>query len=387
MIKYTIGLLFLVFCQFGFSQPNPLRPDLCQGKYFSEEEALKIHQSISTTYHDKKSWQARANAIKDVIIKGANLDLVNRKKADQISIHDKKILNGYSVENVSFQSLEGIYVTGNLYKPLHSKGKIPGILCPHGHGPDPRFKEYTQQRCATLARMGALVFAYDMIGMGDSQLCDHKIENAFELQTYNSLAALDFLESIRNVDNNRLAITGESGGGTQTFMLAALDPRISVSVPVVMVSGHFFGGCQCESGMPVHKSGNFQTSNLEIAATFAPKPMLLVSDGDDWTKNTPSFEYPYIKNIYSYYGAEKNVENVHLATEKHDYGLNKRIAAYHFLAKHLKLDLNKVMKKGVIDESANTILSIAELRVFTEKFPLPKNSLKGDAAIMALLSK
>jgi uncharacterized protein len=296
-------------------------------------------------------------------------------------------LSGYAVENVSFQSLEGIYVTGNLYSPLKIKGKIPGILCPHGHGPDPRFKEYTQQRCATLARMGAYVFAYDMIGMGDSKQCDHKIEKALKLQTYNSIAALDFLETLKNVDKSRLAITGESGGGTQTFTLAAIDPRISVSVPVVMVSGHFFGGCQCESGMPIHVNGEFETSNLEIASSFAPKPMLLISDGADWTKNTTTFEYPYAKNIYSYFGAEKNLENVHLADEKHDYGPNKRLAAYVFLAKHLKLSLKKVQRQGLVDEFVNSVLTPKQLAVFNDKYPIPANALNGDEAVMKLLSK
>lgn len=387
MKKLIVFSFAILFCHLSTSQPNSLRPDLCQGPYFTEAEAVKVHLDFAKTYSDKTTWQVRATQIRNQIITGAELDLNNRKKADKILIHSRLELSGYAVENVSFQSLEGIYVTGNLYSPLKIKGKIPAILCPHGHGPDPRFKEYTQQRCATLARMGAYVFAYDMIGTGDSKQCNHKIEKAFKLQTYNSLAAIDFMESLKNVDKSRLAITGESGGGTQAFMLAALDSRIAVSVPVVMVSGYFFGGCQCESGMPVHKSANFQTSNLEIASTFAPKPMLLVSDGGDWTKNTPDFEYPYVKNIYTYFGAEKNIENVHLANEKHDYGPNKRLAAYAFLAKHLKLNIKKVQRQGLIDEFVNSVLTPQQLAVFNEKHPMPANALKGDEAVMKLLSK
>lgn len=387
-MKILLPFWLIVFvCSHILAQPNPLKPNLCQGPYFTEAEAVKVHQAFAKTYSDKSSWQKRAEKIKLGIVKGAELDLVNRPKPTHIQIHSKKILNGYSVSNVSFQSLEGIYVTGNLYAPLTLKGKIPAILCPHGHGKNPRFAAYTQQRCATLARMGAYVFAYDMIGMGDSQQCDHKIEKAFKLQTYNSLAALDFLEILKNVDKKRIGVTGESGGGTQTFMLAALDARVKVSVPVVMVSGHFFGGCQCESGMPVHKEANFQTSNVEIAATFAPKPMLLISDGDDWTKHTPDFEYPYIKNIYGYFGAGNAIENVHLPYEKHDYGPSKRLAMYPFLAKYLKLNLNNVMKNGQIDESPNKILDQTDLQVFNEKYPLPANALKGDEAVMAVLSK
>jgi uncharacterized protein len=386
-IKLIALLIGLLSSSVVFSQENPQKHQLRQGAFYTEAKAIEIHQKFANTYSNKQDWIKRAQQIKETIIQGSELNLDQRKRADRIMISNRLELSGYVVENVSFQSLEGVYVTGNLYSPIKKTKKMPGILCPHGHGENPRKKEYTQQRCATLARMGAYVFAYDMIGMGDSKQCSHKIEKAFKLQTLNSLAALDFLESLTNIDKSRLAITGESGGGTQAFMLAAIDPRISVSVPVVMVSGHFFGGCQCESGMPVHKNADFETSNLEIAATFAPKPMLLISDGDDWTKNTPQFEYPYIKNIYGFYNAKHNIQNVHLAEEKHDYGPSKRLAAYNFLAKHLKLNLKKVKRQGLVDEFVNSVLSENQLTVFTNKNPMPSNAIMGDEAMMKLLSK
>ncbi len=115
--------------------------------------------------------------------------------------------------------------------------------------------------------------------------------------------------------------------------------------------------------------------------------MLLVSDGGDWTSNTPNFEYPYVKKVYSYFDAEKNVENVHLANEKHDYGPSKRLAAYHFLAKQLNLNIKKVMREGMVDEFVNSVLTTQQLQVFNEKFPRPSNALSSDEAVMKLLSK
>jgi hypothetical protein len=223
-----------------------------------------------------------------------------------------------------------------------------------------------QARCAALAKMGAIVFAYDMIGYGESVQLQHKIEKALQVQTWNSMRVIDFLLTLKEADPNRIAVTGESGGGTQSFMLTALDDRIKVSVPVVMVSSHFFGGCTCESGMPVHRMGNTVFSNVEIASVAAPRPMLLISDGDDWTKNTESVEYPFAKYVYGLYNKASLVENVHLANEKHDYGESKRFAAYPFLAKHLGLDLNKVKNdSGNLTESSIRILGRNELTYFT----------------------
>jgi predicted alpha/beta-hydrolase family hydrolase len=297
-------------------------------------------------------------------------------------------MDGYSIENVAFESLPGIYVTGNLYRPLEKQKSYPAVLCPHGHGENPhgRFREQTQKRCATLAQMGAIVFVWDMVGQGDSQQCDHKMSKALKLQTINAIRALDFVSAMPEVDKQRIAVTGESGGGTQTFLLAALDDRVKVSVPCVMVSSYFFGGCVCESGLPIHKNGEFQTNNVEIAALAAPRPMLLISDGADWTKNTPEVEYPHIKGIYGLYGKSKFVENVHLPDEKHDYGPSKRMAMYTFMAKHLGLNIKKVAdSNGQINETASQVLSQKDLEVFNSEYPRPSNAIIGNSRVLEVL--
>jgi uncharacterized protein len=382
MKKLILLLLVVNYC---FSQSKTGKSQLCQGPYFTEAEGIAFHDKLAKKYNDQTSWEKRSDLIKKGIIAGAEFQNKFIDIPVNATIHSKKILDGYSVENVFFESMEGFYVTGNLYRPLNFEGKSAGILCPHGHGVDMRYQEYTQQRCATLARMGAVVFAYDMVGYADSKQCDHQLPKVLKLQLRNSTRALDFIYNLPEVDKNRIGITGESGGGTQTFLLSAIDSRIKVAVPVVMVSEYFFGGCQCESGMPIHKRNTHQTSNTEITALFAPKPLLLISDGADWTKNNPTQELPFIKRIYGFYGAEKNVENVHLADEQHDYGVSKRMAAYPFLAKHLGLEISRVMKEGIVDESRNSNLPIKDLEVYNENYKIPANALIGNKAVNNLL--
>jgi hypothetical protein len=171
-------------------------------------------------------------------------------------------------------------------------------------------------------------------------------------------------------------------------MLTALDPRVAVSVPVVMVSSYFFGGCPCESGPPVHRSADHFASNAMVAALAAPRPMLVVSDGKDWTQHTPQIEFPFLQKIYGYYGAPQNVANVHLPTEGHDYGPSKRDALYRFVAAQLGLNLAAVSgADGKIDESAVTIEKATPMHVFTAEFPIPAHALHDAASVERVIKE
>ena len=359
---------------------------VCKGRHWTEAEGKAKLEGFSDLWDTAQSWEKRAQVIRENLLTGMQWDKISKYDGKiKVIKHSKKRMNGYTVENIALESFPGFYVTGNLYRPIEKQEKYPAILSPHGHLEDKRLKEDVQYRSAYLANKGAIVFAYDMVGFGESNQIRHKMPISLLLQTWNSKRVLDYLLSLPEVDSQRIGMTGGSGGGTQTFILTAIDQRIKVSVPVVQVSAHFFGGCVCESGMPVHKTANLQTNNVEIAALAAPRPMLLISNGDDWTRNTPKVEFPYIQKVYQAMGKSDSVENVHLPNEKHDYGYSKRIAAYAFFTKHLKLRPNNPTQEKKFEKGFIKILSPEKLQVFSPKRPRPDSALQNEYEVMQFL--
>lgn len=395
MKKINLIALIGVFSVFWFPSPsisqNVENVDsslLCVGNHWTEEEGNAFLQEIKKNYRTSEEWKERADQIRQQILKGVDLEQFPNKNPLNPIMGEIRVYDGYQVQNVAFESLPGVYSTGSLYSPTESKGKIPGILSPHGHWSEPgdvgRYRPDAQKRFASMARMGAMVWAYDAVGYGQMEELgwEHKHPEALKLQLWNSIRGVDFLISM-GADPKRIAATGASGGGTQTFLLAAVDDRISVSAPVVMVSAHFFGGCVCESGMPIHKSRNFQTNNVEIAAVAAPKPLLLVSNGNDWTLNNPTVEYPHTQYIYGLFGQEDQVENVHLPQDQHGYDENKRIAVYPFLAKHLDLDLSKALHSdGTLNEDMIVIEEQKKLYPFDEKNTFPDYAIQHNDGVI-----
>ncbi len=363
-------------------------PQLCMGNYQTEEEAKAQLARFAQTYSNLAEWQERAQTNREGILRGVGFVPMPKKCPLNPIVHSLRKYDGYTVENIAIESLPGVFVTGSLYHPTVGAGPFPAVLCPHGHWSSPddygRFRPDMQKRCATLARMGAIVLSYDMVGYGDwaNAGWQHRRPDTLKIQLWDSIRLLDYLCSRADVDPDRIAITGASGGGTQTFLLTAVDDRIAVSVPVVMVSAHFFGGCVGESGMPIHKSRMHETNNTDIAAMAAPRPMLIISDGEDWTKNVPNVEFPYIRDVYRLYAAEDCVENLHLPDEGHDYGWSKRVGAYKFLAKHLDLSLaNVIGPDGRIDESPVVIEKTEDLYVFNDEHPRPARAVDPNAPL------
>lgn len=364
----------VVFCSIGL-----LWGELRVGQFRTPDEGREELENILDIAKDQESWQARRELVRGGIRDGIGFKKWPKKTKMRIVRHSKVERDGYTVENVGIETIPGYFLCGNLYLPKTTVDEMPVFLCPHGHWSKDdlhhhgRHRDEMQYRCGALARMGCGIFAYEMVGYGDSKRMgwEHRWDpQVMALQTWNSVRALDYLLKLPGADGKRVGVTGASGGGTQSFLIAALDDRITLSAPCVMVSCHFFGGCQCESGLPIHVRETHVTNNAEIAALFAPKPQLIVSNGDDWTKHSATLEYPFLQRIYQLYGKEEKVKNIHLPEEKHDYGKSKRMGLYDFVAEQFQLD------RKMADELKVDLIDPSTLFVFGKDHPAPEGLLK-----------
>ena len=316
------------------------------------DDGVKLINWLSSLYNDRSSWETRKDSLRREVRQLLSIDQLLPLCAQEAPRYTKiRKFDGYSVQNFCLKTVNGHTVCGSIYAPL-SKGKHPLIICPNGHFTNGRYGTVQQQRLGTLARMGAVCVDYDLWGWGES--ADevgkeaHQTAEAHVMQALNGIRILDWMIQRKDVDTQRVGVNGGSGGGTQTVLLTVLDDRYTAANPVVSMSSWFDGGCPCESGMPIQLAGG-GTCNAELAAMFAPRPMMVVSDGGDWTSTTPEVEFPYLQRIYGFYNAQDKVSNIHLPKERHDFGPNKRNAVYRFFIDTFGLDESK------LDESKVTI--------------------------------
>jgi hypothetical protein len=362
-----------VFAAFAAALATPARSD--------RRAVLSQLAQMDRQPRDRAAWDQRRTELREGFLKGAGLWPLPRQGPLSIVRHSLRAHDGYTVENVAIETLPGFYCTGNLYRPEHSGPAGPGILCPHGHfKPLGRFRPDQQIRCAQLARMGATVFSYSMVGWQDSRQTTHDDPLVLALQTWNSLKSLDFLASLEGVDPQRIGMTGASGGGTQTLYLALLDDRVRASAPVVILYPWSApeGCCRCEGGLPIMREA--RTNCIEFSAAIAPRPQLIISVGLDPTSDFPKVGFPFIRRAYEAYHAGGEAENVHLAKEQHDYGPSKRAAVYQFFARHLGMHAQPE------DLARITIEEPSQMEVFNAAHPLPAGSVSGSAAVAKALA-
>uniref|UniRef100_UPI003566E1F2 glucuronyl esterase domain-containing protein n=1 Tax=Stieleria sp. TaxID=2795976 RepID=UPI003566E1F2 len=361
-------------------------------------------------------WNDRADALRRRVLVATGLWPMPDRTALQPVLHGKIQRDGFTVEKVYFQSLPGHFVTGMLFRPAADNsfglvdGKRPAVLSPHGHGgrtmrlSDGELAKQIQSggevfensgrypklaRCAHLARMGCVTLIFDMLGYADSQQiefetahrhaqprpeesdreqpclysidADLNLQSVMGLQTWNAIRALDFLAELPDVDPNRLGVTGGSGGGTQTILLGAIDPRIKVGFPNGMVSTSMQGGCYCENCNYLR----IGTGNVELAALFAPKPQGMTA-ANDWTKDMLTDGFPQLQQLYAMLGVKENVMCGDVLTYPHNYNYVTRAMMYPWMAKHLGLPADVPLVESDFEP-----LSEADMKVWDDGHPAP----------------
>ena len=332
--------------------------------------APPVHTSLA-------GWKARGAYLREHILASAGLLPLPDKTPLNPVVFGEIARAGYSVSKVYFESVPGFYVTGNLYRP-EGAGPFPAILSPHGHWAYGRLENSDTAsvpgRAINLARQGFVVFTYDMIGYNDSRQLPHTFGGRREnlwglslagLQVWNAIRGVDFLESLSYVRRDAIGATGASGGGTQTFLLAAVDDRVAAAAPVNMISLHMQGGCLCEN-IPGLR---LDTTNVEIASTIAPRPLLMVSATGDWTSNTLELEYPAVRSVYRLFDAEDRVHAVRFEAP-HNYNRSSREAVYAWMARWLQGQPADVRRQ----ERGFTADPLPDMLVFHQR-PLPDGAV------------
>ncbi|MCA5004716.1 DUF4974 domain-containing protein [Sphingobacterium bovistauri] len=353
-------------------------------EYFrwKEEDGWQYLQYLGGKYNDKTSWEKRKDSLRTDLFEALKLSPIPTIPNSKPILTKARKFHRYTVQNFALEIMPGLFVNGSIYRPIGGNNKKAAILSPDGHWGGHRYRNDAQIRCAMIAQLGAVAISYDLFAWGESLLQfrsqDHRRSLALTVQTLSALRILDFLEADKSIDSSRIGICGGSGGGNHSALVAALDDRIKLSIPVASLSSYHFGGCPCESGLPIHFSGS-GTNNVEIAAMTAPRPQLIISNGKDWTAHAPLHDVPYLKNIYSFYNKSDLVENVHFADGAHDFSYPKRKAVYDFITKHFKLDNQHVLKSnGDYDESKCTIEDQKALYAFGENGELiPSHAIYG----------
>lgn len=321
-------------------------------------DGAKLTAYLTSLCNNKAEWETRRTTLRREVRERLGIDPLLAKCTNEIPQTTKtRKYDGYTVQNFCLKTFDNYTIKGSIYTPA-KKGKHPLIICPIGHFANGRYNADLQKRYATLARMGAICVSYDLWGWGESEdevgKEAHQTTFAHQMQAVNGLKILDWMIERKDVDKSRVGVNGGSGGGSQTVLLSVLDDRFTASCPVVSMSSWFDGGCPCESGMPIQLAGG-GTCNPELSATFAPKPMMVISDGGDWTSTTPDVEFPFIQRIYGFYNAKEKVQNIHLPSERHDFGPNKRNGVYKFFAEVFSLDASKIDESKVTIEDENTL--------------------------------
>ena len=301
-----------------------------------------------------ESERLRKHALDDVVFHGWPREWVDAApKFEELGVIEG---HGYRMRKLGYEIVPGFQSTAILYEPEHVSGKIPAVLNLNGHDYDlGKATDYKQKRCINQALHGMVSLSLEWIACGELNFPENRHEFGAHLDLAGANVAglfylamrrgLDYLDQLPNVDRSRLAVTGLSGGGWQTIMLSALDPRVLVSIPVAGYSALLSKlEHQDDRGDPEQVPTDFLDGfdYPTLTALRAPRPTLLIHNAEDDCCFRAALVKPYtydqVRPFFRLFGKEDAFawhENTDPAT--HNYQLDNRVQGYRFLSKHFGL--------------------------------------------------
>jgi dienelactone hydrolase len=362
--------------------------DVMIDKYLAQE-AAKLGERFLDGARTLDEWQAKRPRLKQEYLDMLGLWPLPEKTPLHATVTGTLERDDFVVEKLHFQSRPGLYVTGNLYRPKNMKGKLPTVLyvCGHsGRGRDGN-KTAFQDHGMWFATHGYVCLVIDTLQLGEIPGIHHGTYSEGRwwwqargytpagVECWNGIRAIDYLVSRPDVDPDRLAVTGISGGGAATFWIAAADERVRCAVPVSgmsdlesyvthkVINGH----CDC-----MFLINTYQWEWTTIAALIAPRPLLFCNSDKDSIFPMDGNEriIARLRKLYGMYG-KPDLVNDHVSHGGHDYRPDLRIAVFQWINKHLKND------SGAVEDADFQPILGKKLRVFPEERDIPTDAING----------
>jgi dienelactone hydrolase len=315
-------------------------------------------------------------SMQDMPLNGERCDL-------NVKITGRIQREGYHIEKLYYESLPGLYVPANLYVPDNIKEPVPAVLYVCGHAPTQ--KVHYQSHPAKFAQLGFVCLIIETIQYGEVRGQHHgcyargwfnwysRGYTPAGVEVWNAIRGLDLLADRPEVDEERMGVTGISGGGAQSWFIAAADRRIKAAAPVCGAStleaqittrtiDH-----HCDCMMPIN---TYQIDFLNIGALIAPRALLIGQSDRDGLNRVESVQQIYndLKRIYELNGVPENIEYVE-TPGGHSYHQLSREKIFSFFMKHLMGKNVTPEEAGDIDLSPESLLSEEELKVYVDGPP------------------
>ncbi len=385
---FFAGIIFLgLISPAGFAQNKTQEDEITQAgdqllNSFFASETERVTRTCLSEIQSLKDWNSNRDIYHLQLREMLGLSPWPERTPLKPVVTGTLSREGVIVENIHFQSLPGLYVTGNLYRPEKQSGPLPAILYVCGHGGVKKNgisygnKTHYQHHGAWFAQNGYVCLIIDTIQLGELEGIHHGTYSKSMwwwhnrgytpagVEAWNGIRSLDYLQSREEVDGERIGMTGRSGGGAYTWWVAALDDRVKAAVPVAGITSmedHIVDGCiegHCDCMYMVNTYGwDFPL----LAALVAPRPLLISNTDKDRIFPLDGVVDVYFKTrrIYELHNALDNI-GLNIAEGPHKDTQELRVNAFHWMNRFLKND------DPLVETTATKLFTPEELKVFKE---------------------